>query len=424
MNNSRTPRLFATLATLTLCSGPAFAVSYNDGGTHIINTNQAGNPLTISNATTVNVVPGGGNIGDTFLLDTSVYNGLSYDNSTLTINADGSSEVNLSGGEFAKGGIVLNDNSGTDAQLNISGGNFNDELKIHSYAQSTINISSGTFNDYVHSYSIGTTSETHISGGEFNEFAAIYGGKLLNISGGDFTGTPYIDVYSSYADHVLDSTTIISGGEFSTMFLDDRSGQSVEISGGTFDNAEITVGNVDGGGNFIVSGGDFDQFEVKTGGFRFGDPGSLVTVTGGTFGEASMFLGYARANGDMLNISGGQFEGAIEIDARRDAVLHLSGGEFQNDQLTIDLLNASEAFIYGHSFFLDGVPVGLGVLDLGVDGTGVLSGIFADGSAFYGAILTDGSTGNFTLATAIPEPTSLALLGLTGTAVMLRRRSA
>lgn len=205
----------------------------------------------------------------------------------------------------------------------------------------------------------------------------------LNVSGGTIDDALTLNAGSN---------ATITGGDFGEGFWV-RNFASADISGGTFGTGFRVFGN----GTLTVTDGAFDDdfdtyFESK------------VDIEGGTFGDIQFF-------GGDVDVSGGEFNGIIEV--------YISDpGESLN--------------LIGTSFSIDGTPItGLtpNVPFVISDRDVTLDAVLADGSAFdldlnttftgtddligFGAVIT---------VTLVPEPNSLALLGLGGLLLARRRR--
>ena len=212
-------------------------------------------------------------------------------------------------------------------------------------------------------------------------------------------------------------------GDFSglaTTQLNVSDGGSVGIGLSVFDGSEVNIsgGTVDGA---LVA---FDGSEVNVSGGSVGDAflalfGAEVNINGGDIGDFLLAF-----DGGEINISGGtigDFVGALD-----GGQINLFGSEFfLNDLLLDDTLILDEAFT---------------ILDRGEDL--ILSGLLADGAPFSfnlgsdsffdeNFVLVDDSGDDFfdfnatltvTLVSAVPEPSSLALLGLSGLVLLGRRQ--
>ena len=135
----------------------------------------------------------------------------------------------------------------------------------------------------------------------------------------------------------------------------------------------------------------------------------------------------------MVNVSGGSV-GNI-FDALSGSEINISGGNIGN---FVDGFSGSEFNLFGSDFFLNDLSLddiltfneAFTILDRGEDL--VLTGLLADGSPFsFDLNATDvlgddffdpDATLTVTLVSAVPEPSSLVLLGLSGLVLLGRRR--
>ena len=193
----------------------------------------------------------------------------------------------------------------------------------------------------------------------------------------------------------------------------------VNPSSVTFDNVTATVGDdiFTGGaaGNFIFNSGSVtnvdDDFEANGGG--------TITVNGGTHAIGLAPTGTANfgaQNNSTLNFLGGTVTGVDLFRATTGASLTIGG----DATLTGDA-GSSVSFVPGTVDIDSGWTGSLNIP--GTDWVDVFTtaGVTLDGNAINpdDFILSDGGD---TIALAIPEPSSAALLGLAGLALLGRRR--
>jgi len=170
----------------------------------------------------------------------------------------------------------------------------------------------------------------------------------------------------------------------------------VNILGGTvgvdFSASSDSVVNIIGGS----VGSGFDAF-----------PNSVVNISGGSIGDFFNAFGSSE-----INISGGSWGFLV---SNGDSEINLFGSVFFLDDVSLDdILTVDDAFTIDHS------------------NGGVLSGLFADGSPFSFELNSElggfrdrfhpATTLTVTQVSPVPEPGSLALLGLSGATLLARRR--
>lgn len=389
-------------------------------------------------------LPADGNIGGSVTIGTP-----GSDHTQVNVGAGGAigffatltsgSEINLNGvdigpGFTAQSGSTVNIISGS---LGIGGGNPN----VFEAGSVTIigggtfgiidffgdaTITGGSFDSTPPDFHAG--SVTTIDDGNFNftELQA-FAGSTLTINGGtfaknsEFAGALTINGGTFGSAGGLTATfsgnTTIHNGTFGD--VDTAAGSTTIINDGTFGN-----GFDHGGGSLTVHGGTWG-----TSADFFDD----TTITGGTFGHATDFGGTVAEGNGTVDVTGGIFLGDHDINS---GVANISGGSFQS-QLTnsdgweFELFADGTLNLTGTEFMLDGVSLGVGTHNI-TDRNVILDGLLLDGSEFKVA-LTSGVQNHFdgldyfdenaTLTvTVVPEPGSLALLGLGGLALVRRRR--
>ena len=209
----------------------------------------------------------------------------------------------------------------------------------------------------------------------------------------------------------------VSEGGSVGILVDVFSGSEVNINGGTVDSSfTANPGSVVNIGSGTIGIG-FDALD-----------GSVVNISGG-----SVDIGFTAFDGSVVNVSGGSV-GNI-FDALSGSEINISGGNIGN---FVDGFSGSEFNLFGSDFFLNDLSLddiltfneAFTILDRGEDL--VLTGLLADGSPFsFDLNATDvlgddffdpDATLTVTLVSAVPEPSSLVLFGLSGLVLLGRRR--
>ena len=324
----------------------------------------------------------GGELGDDFEIVDSLFN---VDGGRLGEGLGAvNSVVNVTNGSVGR------DFDAFGSEVNISGGSVGDSFDAH--PSSVVNISGGSVGDGL---DVTDRGVVNISGGSVGNGLSAAGTGVVNISGG----------------------TVGNLGDF-------QDGGSLNFSGGSAGTGlsldEGTVAN--------ISGGSLGSFSANI--------DSLVNISGGSVGN------FSSNDGSVVNISGGSIVEFANVGDR--GVVNISGGTFGvggpafNALFGFDAFAGSEINLFGSDFVLDGVLLDNLVIDEAftiLDRDVILSGLLAGGSAFSFDL---SSTSDFlnnsvsffdpdatltvTLASSVPEPGSLMLLGLGGVALLGRRR--
>ena len=273
-------------------------------------------------------------------------------------------QVNVTDGASIDGFFAAD----SGAEVNISGG--------------TVSITGSNTSETASAFN---GAEVNISGGAVGKNFQVFSGSEVNISGGSVGSNTNLSSLEEFAIFVDESVLNVSGGEVgvnntgNSDGIEGVNGSVVNISGGVIGAVSVrdSVANISDG---IINRG-------------FSGAGGEINVSGGLFEIFSL-------NPDGAgNISGGSF---AAFDARDDSFVNLIGSEFLLNGVSLDDdLNPGEAFT---------------ILDRDV----TLSGLLTDGSEFSfdlnpdrfqsGDFFSSTSTLTVTLATAIPEPTSFAIL--------------
>ncbi len=214
------------------------------------------------------------------------------------------------------------------------------------------------------------------------------------------------------AAQVFDSSLVFDSGPsdsalFTTIF--NLPGDSLpQLIGNNGIPTQVNVGRGGAVGDNVTASGTEVNISGGTVGDGFGAARfSEVNISGGSVGDNFA----AFVDGGVINISGGSL--GDRFTARRGSTVNLFGSSFLLDDVLLDDLVFGEAFT---------------IFDRDV----TLSGLLSDGSAFSfdlnSNFLTQdqdrfesGSTLTVTL-TSVPEPSSLAVLGLSSVIFLGRRR--
>ena len=184
-----------------------------------------------------------------------------------------------------------------------------------------------------------------------------------------------------------------------------------------------------------MSGGSIGQL--------FGYDQSGITVSGGSVGIKAWFL-----DSSTFNMNGGSL--LMGMVAYLDSSFSMTGGEILNDPMQAfqnsigtvsggfveegyEVYDNAMLYLEGSGFEVNGTPLGQGdkLSDYGTfveNGntdyyTGTITGTLADGSALNNSfsIYNTGSYAGTADIVIVPEPGTLALLGLGGTTILRRR---
>jgi hypothetical protein len=248
------------------------------------------------------------------------------------------------------------------------------------------------------------------------------------------SGTQHQDVTASYGIATLyDSSTlaVLPGGFISRVTSYGNAGTT--IGGGTI-------------GNSWPSGGirAYDSSTVTLnsgeGGFIFGYNTSTVNIRGGSVSDSSFDYALRGYDNSTLNISGGT---VVQVWSGGSSTVNITGGlityrgygspgyytfwAVQSSTVNISggtlghAAAANDAIIrfYGYDFQATG---GLILDGEHVIGTGTLSGKWFDDTPWTTTIVNNPATATILAISSIPEPSTLALLGLGAAALMIARR--
>jgi hypothetical protein len=291
----------------------------------------------------------------------------------VAVDADNSGSFNnASSGQGSIGTVNLN--GGT---LNIA----NDFTNAAANATGVVNINGGTLN-------VSDTLQV------VNNNAAVSG--TVNITGGDVnigTGGPNQNLNLSSGTGA--GTVNMTGGTLDVANnVDFRGGAGVDMFTVSGDSAVTIANNLDMNGGTAAN---VNQLNLVN------DGNASFTVDGNVLldNNAQLTFDFMNANGGSLAIDAG--DGNVTMT---DADIVFNFNDITSASLfsRIDLINATGTQTGAFSSFAFGDTVET----------------FGDGSSYE--LLSDGSGVFLSAVVAVPEPSSLALLGLCGAGVAIRRR--
>ena len=359
--------------------------------------------------------------------------------------------INLTGapGEFPPAFMApIGDPSGnTLTQLNIDGGGLSTGQRTYSFTE-------------INFFAPNTLNAGNFAPNFVNSEVNLINGSLLNGAMFDAASTLNLTAGSIGNDSIINGTANATGGQFGngttvngTLNL---SGNALTLSVGTIntggvvnvsENATLnlnftlatgatlnqTGGNIRSGltiaGTANISGGGSGL--SNTGGYTVQN-GGVLNLSGGLIGSAELTV----EDGGILNQSGGDLGFNTHIES--GGVLNVAGGDFGGTFAAgfagIDILDGGTINFTGSEFFINGEAIDTaGGVFVIADRDVALTGTLADGSDINFTLnstraLNDNfsnlfEAGSTVTVTVIPEPTSLALLGLGGLLLARRRRA-
>ena len=343
--------------------------------------------------------------------------------------ANAGSIVNISGGSVGRisaladstvtisGGSVGRISALTDSTVTISGGGVG--ANFTAFSDSSVEISGGSFGI---DFNAEAGSDVELIGGAFKLNGADFAGSTITLQAGDvFTGTlqdgsPFIFFNNG------------TNGDFDQL----NNVMLTEVTLPDIDTTPIVVNAANPSGPFslgvgqvltLQDGGFLGVDVVVNDGIAFQALGATLNIEGGILGN------FAEVAESTVNMSGGSIGDFVDIFS--GSTVNVSGGTIGEG---FDVFSGSEINLFGTEFRLDGVlleglELGQAFTVVGRDVT--LSGVFVDGTAFsfdLDSVNFVGSSfflpsGATLTVTQVPEPTSLAILGLGGLALLRRRRA-
>ena len=274
------------------------------------------------------------------------------------------------------------------------------------------------------------SSDVELSGGEFQLNGEAFTESTVSLGAGDvFTGTLEDGSVFVFADEVSDrlvnvnlNQTVLPSADLTPVFVTAamqnaaglRSGQTL-----TLEQGGIIVGEFESAGGVInVNGGVFadDTAFVNT----------IINVNDG-----SLLGDTAALSGSEFNLLGGTVD---SLFAGIGSEINIHGGIFESQLAAV---NGSSVDLFATEFFINGDEVEFNDFDTPLqigNRNFTLSGTFRDGSEFE-YFVASFSTGDFfvssaaslqinLVAAAVPEPSALLVLALSGMMLLGKRRRA
>ena len=225
---------------------------------------------------------------------------------------------------------------------------------------------------------------------------------------------------------------LVFGGGSTLTAVDDVAASNVNSL--TFNDVTVNAGDdiFSGGGNFIFNAGSVtfvdDDFEANGGTLA---NTSVITINGGTHtvGDGGFGSNFGAQNNSILNFLGGTvaatlFRTTANDDGTQFGTVNVGGGA----DLTSQIVNLDEDGFIDFDSGWTGEFTNSGFSDLDwqnelIGTNATFNGVAVDASNFATIFqITDGGQTLSLTATAVPEPSSMALLGLAAFGFVSRRR--
>ncbi len=352
---------------------------------------------------------------------------------TVANNSAGLGQVNLQAGSAltVSGNSVIGAIASGTGVLNVNGGLFtaSGTTILGNIASSigTLSVASGTFSSsapLVVGSVAGGTGNVTVSGGNLTAGITTIGSGgagTVTVSGGTMSVTTF--TVSSQSGSV--GSLVISGGRFATTasgnyFVGQRT------AGTTTGSFSQSGGEVDlaGGGGVLVVGSSNGEAQTVHG---------SATISGGNFNGGFLIGGNTGVSDGTLTIQGStavigstSVSAGIDLRSTGKIVFQLDGVGVS----TLDYANANVSFSTGADLWIDGSAYTGGdqiitLIDAGSFTNGdfatINQSVFGFGSGYTTNLFFDGNDLKLAI-TAVPEPSTWALLGLGLGAVLWQTR--
>lgn len=331
-------------------------------------------------------------------------------NATVLEDDDEGGEVFIEGnatGTFL-GGEVTVFGVGGNATATINGGSVDDDLDAE--GDGNLDVIDIFVNDDVDAADNGVMN---LMGGVYDEDVEAADSSTINISGGD-----YIRIIGRGANLISSGGTInVTGGTFSTAG-ESGGGSIVAAAGGTINMSGATIAGADAGtaattpiqaslnGAVSVDGVEFNDMEISA------LTGGRVVLTNVTADNITLDLAAGLSTLDNVVADG------FSIAANLGSFVSILSGDLGDG--TITAFGGSKVSIVGSNFMVNGIPFAGGEIPFI---SGDISLTLPGGAQLAATFQRQPGPGDQAATIQlIPEPASLAILGLMAAAITCSRR--